>query len=255
MTTRSSCAGSTRPGDSAPNLTELRTPQRYEPCRRLIGCIHQDLKQLSDTLLAAHQQRVNRGSTGPPPLQRIILYVDNLDRCPPEKVVDVLRAAHLLLALPLFIRAADDTDRSGAARHRSRHIQHEARYAQRQDRAEPRAPSRRPAARWPVAQRRRAGIPPHLGPLPPTPRSAKRLVNLYRLLRIGIPDAELPAFIGDQDGEPYQAAALLLATVIALPADTRLLFSALREADPGQDILNFLRDSGQNGPGPIDWST
>jgi len=40
---------------------------------------------------------------GPPPLQRIVLYVDDLDRCPPTKVVDVLRATHLLLALPLFV--------------------------------------------------------------------------------------------------------------------------------------------------------
>ena len=46
---------------------------------------------------------MNRGAVGPPPLQRIVLYVDDLDRCPPEKVVDVLRAVHLLLALPLFV--------------------------------------------------------------------------------------------------------------------------------------------------------
>jgi hypothetical protein len=35
--------------------------------------------------------------------QRIILYIDDLDRCPPDKVVEVLQACHLLLCFPLFI--------------------------------------------------------------------------------------------------------------------------------------------------------
>ncbi len=35
--------------------------------------------------------------------QRIILYIDDLDRCPPLKVVQVLQACHLLLCFPLFV--------------------------------------------------------------------------------------------------------------------------------------------------------
>jgi hypothetical protein len=35
-------------------------------------------------------------------IDRIVLFVDDLDRCQPEKVVDVLQAVHLLLAFPLF---------------------------------------------------------------------------------------------------------------------------------------------------------
>lgn len=35
--------------------------------------------------------------------QRIVLYIDDLDRCAPEKVVEVLQAVHLLLSFPLFI--------------------------------------------------------------------------------------------------------------------------------------------------------
>ncbi len=35
--------------------------------------------------------------------QRIILYIDDLDRCSPEKVVEILQACHLLLFFPLFI--------------------------------------------------------------------------------------------------------------------------------------------------------
>jgi hypothetical protein len=35
-------------------------------------------------------------------VDRIVLFVDDLDRCQPEKIVDVLQAVHLLLASPLF---------------------------------------------------------------------------------------------------------------------------------------------------------
>jgi hypothetical protein len=38
-----------------------------------------------------------------PIFERIILYIDDLDRCPPDKVVDVLQAVHLLLTFPLFV--------------------------------------------------------------------------------------------------------------------------------------------------------
>ena len=35
--------------------------------------------------------------------KRIILYIDDLDRCSPEKVADVLQAIHMLLFFPLFV--------------------------------------------------------------------------------------------------------------------------------------------------------
>ena len=35
-------------------------------------------------------------------IDRVVLFIDDLDRCDPEKVVDVLQAVHLLLAYPLF---------------------------------------------------------------------------------------------------------------------------------------------------------
>jgi hypothetical protein len=37
------------------------------------------------------------------PDRRIILYIDDLDRCSPARVVEVLQAVHLLLAFPLFV--------------------------------------------------------------------------------------------------------------------------------------------------------
>ena len=36
-------------------------------------------------------------------VDRIVLYIDDLDRCPPKQVVDVLQAIHLLLAFELFV--------------------------------------------------------------------------------------------------------------------------------------------------------
>ena len=41
--------------------------------------------------------------------ERVVLCVDDLDRCPPEKVVDVLQAMHLLLYFPLFVVVAVDS--------------------------------------------------------------------------------------------------------------------------------------------------
>jgi hypothetical protein len=38
-----------------------------------------------------------------PRIDRIILYIDDLDRCPEDKVVEVLQAIHLLLFFPLFV--------------------------------------------------------------------------------------------------------------------------------------------------------
>ncbi len=37
------------------------------------------------------------------PVERIILYIDDLDRCKPERVIEVLEAVHLLLAFRLFM--------------------------------------------------------------------------------------------------------------------------------------------------------
>ena len=37
------------------------------------------------------------------PVDRIVLYIDDLDRCPEDKVFEVLQAVHLLLAFPLFV--------------------------------------------------------------------------------------------------------------------------------------------------------
>jgi KAP family P-loop domain len=60
----------------------------------------EDFDELSKLM---HPTNGHRDSTLPR-VDRIILYIDDLDRCyPPTKVVRVLEAAHLLLAFPLFV--------------------------------------------------------------------------------------------------------------------------------------------------------
>ena len=47
--------------------------------------------------------RKDQSGGSPRPIDRIVLYIDDLDRCTPRQVVDVLQAVHLLLALDLFV--------------------------------------------------------------------------------------------------------------------------------------------------------
>ncbi|MDG6103093.1 hypothetical protein Daura_16425 [Dactylosporangium aurantiacum] len=63
----------------------------YRRHEGLVAVVRRDLEELSRRL---------SGSTD---VERIVLYIDDLDRCPPGRVVDVLQAVNLLLAFPLFV--------------------------------------------------------------------------------------------------------------------------------------------------------
>jgi hypothetical protein len=104
----------------------------------IIAMIRRDLESLTDllttnsdekrkkwkVLVQGQQNRNAPAATATPPLRqpsqatreegakgaqrvanidRIVLYIDDLDRCPPERVVEVLQAVHLLLAFKLFV--------------------------------------------------------------------------------------------------------------------------------------------------------
>ncbi|MHB9130695.1 MAG: P-loop NTPase fold protein [Armatimonadota bacterium] len=76
----------------------------------LISIIQDDLNYLSCVITEYNQellgQRGKSASKQPPinlGINRIVLYIDDLDRCPPKRVVEVLQAIHLLLAFPLFV--------------------------------------------------------------------------------------------------------------------------------------------------------
>lgn len=62
----------------------------------------------SQLLLDAEISKLEESAAEPAPcdetaFRRIILYIDDLDRCPPDKVVEVLQAVHLLLTFSLFV--------------------------------------------------------------------------------------------------------------------------------------------------------
>ena len=67
--------------------------------------IDKDMPEPEKKLLEEKNERLStlRDKLGAKPLDRIILYIDDLDRCPDEKVLDVLQAVHLLMAFPIFI--------------------------------------------------------------------------------------------------------------------------------------------------------
>ena len=72
----------------------------YQKHQGVIGMLHRDFRLLDAQLRAqpgiSEQENKER-------IARVILYIDDLDRCSPEKVLEVLEAVHLLLALELFI--------------------------------------------------------------------------------------------------------------------------------------------------------
>ena len=69
-----------------------------------ISAARADLQLLSQ-LLREQSQGNALGNTpaGVTPVDRVILYIDDLDRCKPEDVVRVLQVVHMLLAFELFV--------------------------------------------------------------------------------------------------------------------------------------------------------
>jgi hypothetical protein len=207
-------------------------------------------------------------------LERVVLYVDDLDRCPPPVVIKVLEAVHLLVALPVFVvvvavdpRWLHQAIRLHYATMLPDHVVTPAHYLEKIfqipfrlpdmdeegfgrlvwdlsgiDDAEQDHQATSDSARYPVSQLVWGGpltvdalepepapAPPvrpflrprqlhvsdielgfltSLAPLVPTPRAAKRLVNLYRLVRARLSDHELDRFV--QDGD-HRAVLVLLA--------------------------------------------
>ncbi|WP_016953058.1 P-loop NTPase fold protein [Anabaena sp. PCC 7108] len=102
------------------------------PYQKLLGLMHQiqdDLADLSDHLtykpgntnpekLKALKKYFPRGSA------RIVLYIDDLDRCPPDRVVQVLEAVQLLLNTEIFVivLAIDDRYIGRALEHNYRGV-------------------------------------------------------------------------------------------------------------------------------------
>ncbi len=76
----------------------LADRSRSEDYRRHLGLMS-IIRRDFDDLVA----RLARQEKGGKKVERIVLYIDDLDRCPAKTVIEVLQAVHLLLAYPLFV--------------------------------------------------------------------------------------------------------------------------------------------------------
>jgi len=68
-----------------------------------LGVVHKaqlDLNRISDAMLSNRSKEEERFQRGDP---RIVLFIDDLDRCRPEKVVETLEAVQLLVNTELFV--------------------------------------------------------------------------------------------------------------------------------------------------------
>lgn len=97
-------------------LEDRARSKAYEEYLGLITLVRRDFEKLSDLMTrnAAQQSQPiptaileADGIAGAPKvvpfIERIVLYIDDLDRCPPQKVVEVLQAVHLMLGFQLFV--------------------------------------------------------------------------------------------------------------------------------------------------------
>lgn len=241
-------------------------------------------------------------------IERTVLYVDDLDRCPPKVVVQVLEAIHLLLALPVFVvvvgvdsrwlkKAVEqhyeemlgDDPESFAESYLEKIFQVPFTLSPMDDPgfaglvrglADTEVPDAGPApapagtdratgdrpALAAVAPPPRAEAPepsseqstidvrpprlvispaeldflPTLAPLIRSPRAAKRLLNLYRLLRARFAGEELAGFLADGDREaPFRAVLVLLAVHVGHPDAVRW-FSTLEGTDPEDKAVEIV---------------
>jgi hypothetical protein len=303
----------------------------------VVSLLRRDLETFAAMLA---RERDRGGSAG---VERIVLYIDDLDRCPPRVVIQVLEALHLLLALPVFvvvvgvdarwltraIRQHYATMLDGAKTQPTDDGALAANYLEKifqvplvlspmgqdgfaelvlglagadepgtddvlqdndldfgptpglitsklqSDGTKPTAwPGRQAATattgqpaedtiellRSTSAARPSVELRPRrlaisraeltflatLAPLVSSPRAAKRLVNLYRLLRARFSGTELDEFLtlGVREA-PYRAVLILLAVLVGHPESAPLLFSAIADTEPEdtwQALLNRFNE-------------
>jgi hypothetical protein len=95
----------TTPGNMVAQLIEDRANATdYRRHLGMVALIRRDFESLSELFQRQREEEEKRAEQADAKtVNRIILYIDDLDRCPPKRVVDVLQAIHLLLAFPLFV--------------------------------------------------------------------------------------------------------------------------------------------------------
>ena len=81
-------------------IEERAKSTEYRSRLGIISLVRRDFERLSHLF---EQGKKNSAIKQIMPVERIILYIDDLDRCKPDRVIEVLEAVHLLLAFPLFM--------------------------------------------------------------------------------------------------------------------------------------------------------
>ncbi len=326
-------------------VRERGTSATYQDGRGLVGYVHDDLLLLREQLHKARRQWTAGDDQAEPP-ERIVLYIDDLDRCPPDRVVRVLESVHLMLTLDLFVvvvavdarwmirslehhyrpffgtednlispydyldkifqipytlvpptavRAAGymrkllpEPQLTTGPRSRDGDLDElpdpgtglgRAEVAAAEDPADDDGAGdsaagdsaagdsgaddgRPPSAVFPVTDLQPPSLAlsysevefmARLGSLAPWPRAAKRMANLYQLVRISIPDAKLAGFLGDASDGSYRVVQVLLAILAGSPGSAREVFERILSADPDADLLDVLGPDGERPvrPNPI----
>ncbi len=279
--------------------------------------IRNDFKKLSDLMTKANQEYVERIDgkvVEPPAVSRIVLYIDDLDRCPADRVVEVLKLVHLLLAFPLFVCVAavdprwvtrslfkapglidsgDNAELAGEVGVAAtatdylekifqiplwlRPVPQEQRAAIVRTLLDPAESPNEPPFEAPVTSwqkrivtneaetekrpeydyaRTSNTVDPdvisgdelkHLdqlaGLLEGNPRSLKRFVNTYRLVKTALPDVELTVFLqplsAGRRGAKYWPYRVCMAQLAVLCTQRTRALSLVRHADKATDELSF----------------
>jgi len=305
-------------------VQERHESKDYTQYLGLIAKARSDFERLTALMKKVKDEKPEAGRTPLPRIDRIILYIDDLDRCPEPKVVDVLQAVHLLLAFPLFVVVVGVDPRwllhslkqhSVAFRPKNggdagmseeeleqwrttplnylekifqipytlrpmspagfnelidqwKGVAEKKVQAAAPQPVAPTAPPERPAAQpayvetsttvrtsTPVTiETQRIEIPeaplpepvpiePHewefikkLGPMIPTPRGAKRFVNVYRLLRASMEPGRRSGFVESE----YKAAQMLLALVMGHPEAASEIVGRLIHDEPSGGWWDFV---------------
>jgi hypothetical protein len=84
-------------------IAERAASVDYRSQLGVVSSVRRDFEQLVRLMDEWRHNEYPVGSGPHKPLDRIVLYVDDLDRCEPDQVVQVLQAVHLLLAMDLFV--------------------------------------------------------------------------------------------------------------------------------------------------------
>jgi len=86
-------------GESLQDALNKANPSEYEKNLSIVHTAHKDLKRLADAI----SSKKSKNTLFPRGDARILLFIDDLDRCSPDQVVKVLEATQLLVKSDAFI--------------------------------------------------------------------------------------------------------------------------------------------------------